>query len=315
MVGKVMVRKSFANVVKYVINKEKDAQIIAENGILTNSTHSIIDSFKTQAYLRPNLKNKVGHIALSFSPKDKSRCTNEFMSKVAEAYMKKMGISNTQYIMVRHSDHEHPHIHIVYNRVDNNGNTISDNNQRLKNVKACKELTRYYGLYVGAGKKDVKRNRLRQPDKSKYAIYDAITEILPNCYSWKQFREALSEKDISVEFVFKGETADIQGIIFSLDGYSFNGSKIDRKYSFSKLQKQILKNNEKKTQHISRQQNVNRLSKTSPIQKGSPVHFTANNLLSPTSGGYSRNAEYEVGNNDIEDNEEEYRRRKGGYSM
>lgn len=314
MVGKVMVRKSFNNVVKYVIDKEKNAQIIAENGILTNDTHSIIDSFEVQVSMRPNLKNKVGHIALSFSPKDKLRCTNEFMSKVAEMYMDKMGISNTQYIVVRHSDHEHPHIHIVYNRVDNNGKTISDNNQRLKNVKVCKALTHYYGLYVSAGKKEVRRERLRQPDKSRYAIYDAITEILPNCYSWKQFREALSEKDISVELVFKGDTVDVQGIIFSLDGYRFNGSKIDRKYSFSKLQKQILKNNEKKKQHVSRQQTVNRVSKTSTIQKGNHVHFNSSNLLSPTSGGYSRNAEYEVGNNDSEENEE-YRRRKGGYSM
>jgi len=51
-----------------------------------------------------------------------------------------MNIRNTQYVMVRHYDGNNPHLHVIYNRVDNNGNTISDNNSYGGNIKACKKL-------------------------------------------------------------------------------------------------------------------------------------------------------------------------------
>ena len=56
--------------------------------------------------------------------------------------MEKMGIRDTQYIIGRHYDKEHPHVHIAFNRVDNNGITISDRNDRYRSERICKELTR-----------------------------------------------------------------------------------------------------------------------------------------------------------------------------
>ncbi len=54
--------------------------------------------------------------------------------------MEKMGIRDTQYIIGRHYDKEHPHVHIAFNLVDNNGKTISDRNDRYRNKRICKEL-------------------------------------------------------------------------------------------------------------------------------------------------------------------------------
>ncbi len=76
--------------------------------------------------------------------------------------MKRMGIVNTQYIVCRHTDREHQHLHIVANRVDNDGNTISDRNDAIRNVAVCKALTREYGLHFSKGKVNVKRDRLRR---------------------------------------------------------------------------------------------------------------------------------------------------------
>mgnify|MGYP002984454489 CR=1 FL=1 len=49
--------------------------------------------------------------------------------------MQKMGITDTQYLLVRHLDQPHPHCHLVYNRVGNNGQTISDKNIKLRSAK------------------------------------------------------------------------------------------------------------------------------------------------------------------------------------
>ena len=95
--------------------------------------------------------------------------------------MEKMGIRDTQYIIGRHYDKEHPHVHIAFNRVDNNGRTISDRNDRYRSERICKELTRKYGLYFANGKEQVKTHRLKEPDKTRYEIYQVLKREVARC--------------------------------------------------------------------------------------------------------------------------------------
>lgn len=149
--------------------------------------------------------------------------------------MDKMGIVETPYIIVRHNDTEHPHCHIVFSRIDNYGKTISDKNDRVRNVKACRELTDKYLLYVAPGKESVKREQLRGTDRIKYEIYDAVKAALPHCLNWDELQNRLEGSGITVTFKDKGNTGQKEGVIFTKDGQSFNGSKVDRQFSFSKL--------------------------------------------------------------------------------
>ena len=191
--------------------------------------------FKDQTLLNPRIKNAVGHISLSFSPKDTDRLTDPVMTQIAREYMERMGIRNTQFLIVRHTDQAHPHCHIVYNRVGNDGQTISDKNIKIRNGKVCKELTVKYGLYYPNGKEQVRRERLREPDKTKYAIYDAIRDCLPGCKSWGDLEARLQKQGITTKFKYCGNTDRRQGVLFGMNGYTFSGSKIDRAFSFSKL--------------------------------------------------------------------------------
>ncbi len=49
---------------------------------------------------------------------------------------------------------------------DNDGNTISDRNERLRSTRICKELTLKYGLHMSNGKENVKRDRLKEPART-----------------------------------------------------------------------------------------------------------------------------------------------------
>ncbi len=69
----------------------------------------------------------------------------------------------------------------------------------------------------------------------KYTIYDAVKAALPHCKSWDDLEKRLAREDITATFKYKGGTGQREGIIFGKDGFSFNGSKIDRAFSFSKL--------------------------------------------------------------------------------
>jgi len=85
-------------------------------------------------------------------------------------YMERKGIRETQYLIARHFDKEHPHVHIAFNRIDNDGKTITDRNYRLCGPRICKELTLKYGLHMANGKEDVKRDRLKEETQKRNEI-------------------------------------------------------------------------------------------------------------------------------------------------
>ena len=233
MVGKVISGSSFSGTVGYVMKEE--SRILEAEGIMPPEVKDMVQDFKDQTLLNPRLKNTVGHISLSFSPKDAPRMTDALMTQIAKEYMQKMGITDTQYLLVRHLDQPHPHCHLVYNRVGNNGQTISDKNIKLRSAKVCRELTEKCGLYLAPGKDDVRRERLREPDKTRYEIHDAIKRCLPRCAGWKGLEKQLEKQGIGIRYKYCGSTDRKQGVLFSKNGFEFSGSKIDRAFSFSKL--------------------------------------------------------------------------------
>ena len=157
------------------------------------------------------------------------------MTQAAREYMEKMGIKDTQYIIGRHFDKDHPHVHIAFNRIDNHGKTISDKNDRFRSEKICKELTTKYDLYFASGKEKIKEHRLKEPDKTKYEIYQALRDKIPKSRDWKALLAYLRKEGIDVHFKYKGNTQEVQGIVFEKNSYHFNGSKVDRSCSYSKI--------------------------------------------------------------------------------
>ncbi len=172
------------------------------------------------------------------------------MTKVAREYMEKMRIKDTQYIIGRHFDKGHSYVHIAFNRIDNNGKTISDRNDRFRSEKFCKELTAKYGLYFAGGQENVKEHRLKEPDKTKYEIYQALKAEIAQCRDWKELLIHLKEQDIDVRLKYKGNSQEVQGIIFKKNGYHFNGSKMDRSFSYSKIDFALQQNNREHEQQM-----------------------------------------------------------------
>ena len=238
MIGKITKGSGFRGCVSYVLGKNQ-AKLLAYSGILGESRESIIQSFATQRLMNPDIKKPVGHISLSYSVEDAPKLADRKMIDLAREYMKAMGIVNIQYIIVRHHDREHPHVHIVFNRIDNNGKTITDKNDRYRNERVCKQLKQKHGLYFAPGKVHVKQDRLKEPDKTKYEIYTAIKNGLKHAKDWQQLQSHLSKEGIQICFKYKGQTSEVQGISFTKGDYSFKGSEIDRNFSYSKLDTQL----------------------------------------------------------------------------
>ena len=234
-------RANFARIVNYA-NNPKKARLIDSKNVRLDSNAAIAVSMQGQADDKPGrkLSNPVYHISLNFAIEDKARLSDGLMSEIAREYMQRMGIVNTQYIVCRHTDTAHPHLHIVANRVDNNGNTISDRNDILCSVRICRELSEEYRLHIAKGKDKVRRDRLRGKDRIKYRIHDAVKAALTTCRSWSELDKTLDRQGIQIRFRYDISRGRIIGISFTADGCTFSGSKIDRTMSYYAIDRQFV---------------------------------------------------------------------------
>ena len=235
MIGKLKKGSSIGGCIRYVTGKD-EAKILASDGVLLGTNAEIVQSFELQRQLNPRIKKPVGHIALSFKPEDKPRLTDEFMAKIALEYMQMMGIKDTQFIIVRHHNTDNPHCHIVYNRINNESKLLSDRNDYRRNEQVTKALKSKYGLTYGTDKSKTNTRKLRNAERAKYEIHNAVKDALEVADSWQKFKNELAKQGVHLELVYKDkERTKVQGIRFSKDGYSFKGTQISREYSFGKL--------------------------------------------------------------------------------
>lgn len=236
MIAKIVTGASFGGCTAYAYGKD-EAKVIAYDGVIPDDPRIAAKCFEIQSQLNPRVSKPVGHIAISFKPEDKPRLTDEFMAQLAKEYMEKMGIKETQYVIVRHHNTPNPHCHLIFNRVDNNGKRISDSNWLKRNVRVCKELKQKYGLTFGEGKSQTRTERLRPNERTRYEMASDVRSALKDSRSWKDFSNNLKLYGIKAEIKFRSGTTIPQGISFTRNGTTFKGSSLDRSLSFSRIDK------------------------------------------------------------------------------
>ena len=97
MIAKLSKGGSFSGAVQYIFGPGKGANCLAGMGVLFKDTPSIIRGFERQAAQNPKVSKPVGHVVLSFSPRDAARLNNRLLLSIAVEYLDRMGIKDTQY--------------------------------------------------------------------------------------------------------------------------------------------------------------------------------------------------------------------------
>lgn len=106
MIGKIIARVIIRRNGRIVMKEQ--SRVLDAEGVTPPDVREMVQDFKDQTLLNPRIKNTVGHISLSFSSKDAPRMTDTLMRDIAKEYMQRMGITDTQYLLVRHLDQPHP---------------------------------------------------------------------------------------------------------------------------------------------------------------------------------------------------------------
>ena len=238
MIANIVKGASFAGCTKYAYGKDQ-AEVIDFKDIIPDNHIIAAKCFEHQAQMNKRVKNPVGHISISFKPEDRPRLTNEFMVQLVQEYMDKMGIYDTQYVVVRHHNTPNPHCHLIFNRVDRVGNRISDKKEKIRSMKICKEIKRRYGLTFGQNKSLTNKAKLRPDEKLRYRLAEEVKLTLEASRNWQEFSNKLTSYGIRADIRFRSGTTIPQGICFTKYGATFKGSSLDRTLSFSQIDKAL----------------------------------------------------------------------------
>ncbi|GEO11154.1 relaxase/mobilization nuclease domain-containing protein [Segetibacter aerophilus] len=248
MLSKVYSGHSFSHACRYIVNKQ-GAKVLECEGVRGHDYKLMSDDFRMQQQMRPGKEKACFHCSLSFYPGEV--LSDEKMVKIAQEYLEKLGIVNTQYVITKHTDRKHLHLHIVANMVNNNGKSISDGYLGFRGKKIAQQLTQQYNLVPAVSKNIELTNfeALRKSEANKYKIYKEIMQALPHCKTFQDLEKKLQQRGIEVQYKYKGQTLEKQGISFKIGEDCFKGSKVDRQFSLGNLEKAIA-TNQKQLQEI-----------------------------------------------------------------
>ncbi len=237
MISKVLpAARSFRSCCRYVCQDQDRAQVLKAEGVRGHNYKLMAQDFEHQRILRPDKHQAVFHAVLSFYPGEK--VADGKMVEIAEKYLERIGMENTQYVIAKHTDTDHLHMHVIANRVDNNGHSIAEGWIGLRAKKVAQELTQEYELKA-VQKKDLElthKESLQPAEAKRYHIYEAIGECLHKSKDLTDLEVMLLKRGIDTQYKYNDQSQEAEGISFRLGKQCFKGSQIDRDFSLQGLE-------------------------------------------------------------------------------
>jgi Relaxase/Mobilisation nuclease domain len=241
MISKVFVTaKTFWASCVYVCQDLERSLILDMEGVRDHDLRLMADDFELQQSWANQVKEKpVFHGVLSFPHGEEPE--NGKLVEIARQYLKEIRVDDTQYVMVKHTDKDHLHLHIVANRVSHSGEIVGEGLVIERGIKAAQKLTQEYHLQPDQGKRLEQTNfrALHEPDAKRYRLYEAIREVLPSCQRMEDLEMRLLEKGISTRYRIDKASGERQGISFRIENQAFKGSIVDKDYSLRGLERTL----------------------------------------------------------------------------
>jgi Relaxase/Mobilisation nuclease domain len=159
------------------------------------------------------------------------------------------GLSEYQYLVARHSDQEHDHVHIVASRINlNTGNGVELWRDKTRNQKILRCLEVEYGLTPvqnswDVGKKSATKGQLeKQATTGEASIQSRLQALIEQAAigqpEMPELFERLMRQGVEVRHGWT-RTGKSKGISYSLDDVAFAGNQLGSRYSFPGLQKHL----------------------------------------------------------------------------
>ena len=103
-----------------------------------------INVLNAYAGMNPRISKPTFHTSLAFHPSEV--LSDEKLSEISQQYMERLGYGRQPYLVYRHEDTHHPHIHIVSVSVDADGRKVSQDFQQRRSNAIRQALEKEHGL-------------------------------------------------------------------------------------------------------------------------------------------------------------------------
>ncbi|RFZ90000.1 relaxase/mobilization nuclease [Mucilaginibacter conchicola] len=245
--------KSFMGALKYNIRKLNHPDVAKRAELLdTNFTNPDLARIKTEVelirQLRPNLNRYVYHTSLNFPNEDIAKLGNATLTAIARDYMDAMGFTDNQYFVFRHYDADHPHLHILANRICFDGSVVSDSNNYVRSEQAMRITEQRYNLITvepsnKAAERAPTKNEVEMVRRTNKAPDKIILQmLLKDFLSRKPTMQQLLDwsEQAGIYFLFnQASTGRISGVTYFFRDFKVKGQSLGNRYKWAELLKQI----------------------------------------------------------------------------
>lgn len=293
MIAKLVKGSGFRGALEYDLRQEKG--VLLDTNMSGRNPRTLAKEFGEIRAFKPNLTKAVCHVSLSIGPDEK--LSDQQWIEVAHQYLDGMGFGDSQYVVTKHTDTEHPHIHILANRVNLKGAVVSDSHDYQRQETIMRQVEKDFGLTPIKSSKEVRRKALAKGEIEKalrtsqaparLQLQRMIDDALSCPCDLSHFINELSQQDVGVK-LNQAQTGTISGLSFIYDGIAFKGSSLGKGYSWPALQKRGLSYEQIRTGHEPGRQDE-------PAEKNSRPGNERGGVIGNEAGSFepARNAEIE----------------------
>ena len=236
---------SFSRTLRYVSEKP-GARLLLHN-LFCSTTEEQNAAMLAVAQRSELVQKPMVHYAISLSPGE--RLTGSEWRSLARQYLREMGYTDNQYLLVRHTDTpNHDHVHVVVNRVQrSSGKAVHLGWGYYKSEALARQLETQFNLSPVRASWERFTERLPGEDEPllglppdvehrqgvQAQIRGVVNEGLLLGQSLEEFIRLLESRGVRVEL--KQRRGESQGIAFSYGNERFTGSQLGAGYSLPKL--------------------------------------------------------------------------------
>jgi hypothetical protein len=239
--------KSFRGALNYNLEKvNKGVAKWLDTSFAQHDERTIMDEVKMIRVLRPNLAKYFYHTSVNFPPHENLK--DEKMVTIAKDYLEAMGFDQHQYAIFRHFDADHPHMHILVNRIGYDGTVLSDSKDYQRSEQILRKLEKQYGLTEVISSRQAKeramtKNELEMMKRTdepsvKMKLQVSIKNILSQKPTTEQFIKHLEAQGINILFN-QASTDFVSGISYGYDGMQFKGAHLGNAYKWQAVKNAI----------------------------------------------------------------------------
>lgn len=243
MISKISKGRGFRGVLDYVMSKDGAERI---GGNMSGQTpRELAAEFGTVRHLRPGLNRAVFHASLSAAPGE--QLSDEQWREISRQYLEGMGFKDTQYVVVRHTDVDHEHVHIIANRITFSGDVVSDSRDYYREDAVVREIENKFGLKRVASiqssmRREVSRGEYELSIKSntpstKIQLQQLCDAAAKNCDDFTTYVSRLEAAGVEVIPTVQKEGTKLSGLLYRLDGVTMKGSDLGKGYTAAGIQK------------------------------------------------------------------------------